>query len=66
MKILCSILARTLGLKITGTLGILLRGWKTDVLTLEEVKIYLKHLNEETDFRMTVRIYSKILDQLNQ
>ncbi len=57
-------IARAMRLKITGTLGVLLRGWKIGLLAREEVKIYLKRLNEETDFRMTVKIYSKILEQL--
>lgn len=57
-------IAQIMGLTVTGTVGILLRGVKDNHLTIKQCKTLLTKLNTETDFRMTIKVYSKILEYL--
>ena len=58
--------ARTLGITVTGTIGILLRGKKTGLITKNDCKHFLKKINEETDFRMSIKVYSRLLTELEE
>jgi len=57
-------LARTFGLKVTGTIGVLMRARNRRLLSTDEAKLHLRHLVEETDFRVSPRLYSKVLSEL--
>ncbi len=59
-------IARTMGFNITGTVGILLRSVKQNLLTIKQCKSLLTKLNTDTDFIMTVRIFSRILEDLEK
>lgn len=58
-------IARAMGLTITGTVGTLLRGLKQDLLTQKEFKFLLTRLTTDTSFRMTSRLYSRLLSKLD-
>jgi hypothetical protein len=58
--------ARVLGLKITGTVGILLRAVNANIIVTDQCRMLLKSLNENTNFRMGVDIFSKILSTLDK
>jgi len=57
-------IARTLELKIIGTLGVILRILHSRIATKKECKEYLKTLIETTSFRISAELYSKILEEL--
>jgi predicted nucleic acid-binding protein len=56
--------ARTLGLKVTGTIGIILRATKSGFLTKNESRTKIQSLVEETSFRMSAALYSKVMSDL--
>lgn len=56
--------ARTLGLRVTGTIGVVLRAKKTGLLTKEESLAKIRSLVEDTSFWMSAALYSKILADL--
>jgi predicted nucleic acid-binding protein len=56
--------ARTLGLKVTGTIGIILRATKSGFLTKNESRTKIQSLVEETSFRMSTALYSKVMSDL--
>jgi predicted nucleic acid-binding protein len=58
-------IARTLGLKITGTLGIILKALRLSFITKIECKNYIQFLVENTTFRITTTLYSKILKEID-
>ncbi|MHA1577723.1 MAG: DUF3368 domain-containing protein [Candidatus Thorarchaeota archaeon] len=59
-------IARTLGLNITGTIGVLVRAQKLKLRSLKQTKQSMNDLVEETDFRISVDLYSKILSYLEK
>jgi predicted nucleic acid-binding protein len=59
-------IARTLGLKITGTLGIILKTLHLSFITKKECKNYIRILIENTTFRITATLYSKILEEIDK
>ena len=58
-------LARTLELRVTGTLGIILRALYSNFISKAETKDFLKFLIEETSFRLSASLYVKILEEIN-
>ncbi len=59
-------IARAMGFVITGTVGILLRSIKQDLISKNECKILLTQLTTETDFRMSIKLYSRIIKNLER
>jgi hypothetical protein len=59
-------LARSLGFTIIGTIGIILKLVSTKELTRSKAKECLVFLVEETDFRISVKIYSRLLMELEE
>ena len=58
-------LAKVIGLKYSGTLGIILRAVKEGFITSLDAKNYLNLLIKTTNFRISAEIYSDTLNQLN-
>lgn len=56
--------ARTLGLKVTGTIGVILRATKNGLLTKNESRTKIRFLVEETSFRMSAALYSRVVSDL--
>ncbi|TFH11433.1 MAG: DUF3368 domain-containing protein [Candidatus Thorarchaeota archaeon] len=56
--------ARTLGLRVTGTIGIILLATKNGLLSKNESRAKIRVLVEETMFRISATLYSKILSEL--
>lgn len=59
-------IARTMGLTITGTIGIVLRSVKADHISKPESMRYLNKLSQETDFRMSVSLYARLLSEIER
>ena len=59
-------IARAMGFVITGTVGILLRSIKQDLITRNECKILLTQLTTKTDFRISIKLYSRIIKDLEK
>jgi len=59
-------IARTLNIPVIGTVGILLRATKKALLTPNQFKNKLQMLVEETEFRMSVKLYSELLEKLKE
>jgi predicted nucleic acid-binding protein len=59
-------IARTLSLPIIGTIGVLLRSVKKELLTPKDFKQKLDILIEETDFRMSIKLYSQLLKEFEK
>lgn len=57
-------IARTLELKITGTLGVILRILHSELANKKECKEYLRILIETTSFRISTELYSRILEEI--
>jgi len=57
--------ARTMGILITGTIGILLRAVKKKLISIKQSKRFLRLLLEETNFRMSIQLYSQLLGKLD-
>ena len=56
--------ARTLGLRVTGTIGIILLATKNGLLSKNESRAKVRALVEETSFRISAALYSKIISEL--
>ena len=56
--------ARTLEIPVIGTVGVLLKGVKMAIIETEHFKNQIKKLIEETDFRMSIQIYLKLMEEL--
>ena len=56
--------ARTLGLNVTGTVGIILRASKNGLLTRKESRAKIRYLVEETSFWLSAALYSKVVSDL--
>jgi hypothetical protein len=59
-------IARSLGFTIIGTIGIILKLVRMKELSSVKAKECLDFLIEKTDFRISVRIYSKLLKELEE
>ncbi|TXT54078.1 MAG: hypothetical protein BAJATHORv1_90027 [Candidatus Thorarchaeota archaeon] len=57
-------IGRTLGLYITGTIGIILRAVKNNMLSKTDAVVKLNYLVQETPFRISTKLYLQILEQL--
>jgi len=58
-------IARTLGLKITGTLGIILKTLHLSFISKKECKDFIRNLIENTTFRISATLYSKMLKEID-
>ncbi len=56
--------ARTLGLRMTGTIGIILSATKKGMLSKKESHAKVRYLVEETTFHMSAALYSRVLSEL--
>jgi len=59
-------IARTLGLKVTGTIGILIKATRIKFINIEKCKNFLDNLVENTTFRISSALYSKILKEIEK
>ena len=59
-------IARTMGLIITGTIGIILRSVKKEFISKTEGTRYLNMLSQETDFRMSVSLYARLISEIEK
>ncbi len=53
----------TLDLKVTGTIGILIKSLNLKLITVEKCKNFLYILVENTTFRISSALFSKILNK---
>ena len=58
-------IARTLEIKITGTLGIILKALHLELITKKKCKTFFQTLIENTTFRISTTIYSKVLKKID-
>ncbi|TFG22129.1 MAG: DUF3368 domain-containing protein [Promethearchaeota archaeon] len=58
-------IARTLGLKITGTLGIILKALHLSFITKKKCRDFIENLVVNTTFRISTTLYSKILKEID-
>ncbi|MFW9964756.1 MAG: DUF3368 domain-containing protein [Candidatus Sifarchaeia archaeon] len=56
--------ARTLGLRMTGTIGIILSATNKGILSKKESHAKVRYLVEETTFHMSAALYSRVLSEL--
>jgi len=59
-------IARTLDLKVTGTIGVLIKSLLLKFITVEKCKNFLHVLIENTTFRISATLYSKILKEIEK
>jgi predicted nucleic acid-binding protein len=59
-------IARTMGLTVTGTIGIILRSVVEGCISKSEAKRFLNKLSQETDFRMSVSLYTRLLSEIKK
>jgi len=59
-------IARTLGLKVTGTIGVLIKATHLKFINVEKCKNFLHNLVENTTFRISSALYSKILKEIEK
>ncbi len=59
-------IARALGLRLTGTIGIILRATRNGLLTNADAMLQIKYLVHETPFRLSTSMYSQILAELDE
>jgi len=59
-------IARTLEIKVSGTLGIIVKAMRSSFITKIECKNYLRNLIENTSFRISATIYSKVLNEIDE
>jgi len=59
-------IARTLDLKVTGTIGVLIKSLRLKFINIEKCKNFLHVLVEDTTFRMSSALYSKILKEIER
>lgn len=58
--------ARTLGLRATGTVGIILSATKRGILSKEDSQTKIRFLVEETSFHMSTALYSRVISELEK
>ncbi len=59
-------IARTLDLKVTGTIGVLIKSLNLKFNTVEKCKNFLHLLVENTNFRISSALFSKILKEIEK
>ena len=59
-------IARTLDLKVTGTIGILIKSLKLKFIMVGKCKNFLHILVENTNFRISAALFSKILSEIDK
>lgn len=59
-------IARTLDLRVTGTVGILLKALQLKYINKEKCRDFFQHLVEDTTFRISSTLYSKILKEIER
>lgn len=59
-------IARTLDLQVTGTIGILIKSLNLKFITKEKCKNFLRILVENTTFRISSALFSKILKEIEK
>lgn len=59
-------IATTLNIPIIGTVGILLMSVKNNLITSKQAKTTIKHLVENTKFRLSTDLYSKIISEIDK
>ena len=59
-------ISRALGIKVTGTLGIMLEFLKNGLITSEHAKLDLKYLVEKTTFRISTKLYSRVIEKFEE
>lgn len=59
-------IARTLGLKVTGTIGVLIKATRLKFIGIEKCKKFLHNLVENTTFRISSALYSKIFKEIEK
>jgi len=59
-------IARTLDLKVTGTIGVLIKSLNLKFITKEKCKNFLHILVENTTFRISSALFSKILKEIEK
>ncbi len=57
-------IATSLGLTVTGTIGVLLKATKEKVIARKECQTLLEQLITTTTFRLSARVYAKILKEI--
>lgn len=57
--------AKSLGIKISGTLGIILEALYSKILSADEIKLLFDDLVTETPFRISVKLYQSITQLIN-
>jgi len=57
-------IARTLNLPLTGTIGVLLKGVKSTLLSVTQFQRKLHQLLTKTEFRLSIHLYLKTIEQL--
>jgi predicted nucleic acid-binding protein len=58
--------ARTLGLQVTGTVGIILSATKRGILSKDDSQTKVRSLIEETSFHMSAALYSRVISELDK
>ena len=59
-------IATTLNIPITGTVGVILLGAKKNLITPMKAKRTIKRLIEDTKFRISTDLYSKIISEIDE
>jgi predicted nucleic acid-binding protein len=59
-------IARTLNLKVTGTLGIIIKALRINLINKNESKEFVRILVEETSFRISVKLYIDIIKEIDK
>lgn len=57
--------AKSLGIEISGTLGIILEALYSKILSADEIKLLFDDLVTETSFRISVKLYQSITQLIN-
>ncbi|HMF32748.1 MAG TPA: DUF3368 domain-containing protein [Candidatus Lokiarchaeia archaeon] len=57
--------ARTLGIEVTGTLGVILRCARENLISISSGKQFINTLAEETTFRMSTKVFSLVMQELD-
>ena len=55
-----------MGLTVTGTIGIILRSVVENNISKSEAERFLSKLSQETDFRMSVSLYARLLSEIKK
>jgi predicted nucleic acid-binding protein len=58
--------ARALGLRVTGTVGMIMRAKKSGMIDREAALAHVRRLVENTSFRMSTSLYSRIISELEE